>query len=285
MTFQILNVEQPSRDSKYKLPNKFFANWLAGFTDGDGCFYFNKREGFHGSCSFVISQATFNLKSLYHIKKQLGYGKIYIGKNMSEFRIGDRKTLVNLIVPLFIQYPLYSTKQFDFLRWVKALEILEGALPYAEKDKILKELRLEKPITSPPYVSPSWEKEKPTDEWIAGFVEAEGSFYLTKRGNNIVNGFSVGQKLDRVILEFLQERFHIAAKVYTSKKGVSLLQTMDSRSLSMIRDFFWGKLKGNKKLEFAIWRRSFKLKGNRDKLLRAQDQMRNLRRNPNTAAK
>lgn len=304
-------MKHASENVAYKLPKECFTHWLVGVTDGDGCFSFsvNKRKNSIWNCTFKIGQSTFNYRLLYFIKKNLGFGKISSksGKNMAEFRIRDRKTLLNLIVPLFTKYPLYSTKQFYFLQWVKALETLENKnLTSAEKNEILTQLKSQTPEMwaaaqgKETYFSPSWRKGDPTSEWIYGFVEAEGSFFLTiklKREDNVpeetprtlgkqddlplqkrvVHAFGITQKLDRVILEFLRKRFHIASKVLHTKRDVYKLETTNSRSIAKIRDFFLNKLKGIKSLEYKIWSRSLKFKGNSEKLSRVQNQLRELR--------
>ncbi len=316
-THQRLNVKHASENVAYKLPKECFAHWLVGVTDGDGCFSFsvNKKKNSIWNCTFKIGQSTFNYRLLYFIKKNLGRGKISSksGKNMAEFRIRDRKTLLNLIVPLFTKYPLYSTKQFYFSQWVKALETLENRnLTSAEKNEILTQLKSQTPEMwaaaqgEEIYFSPSWRKGDPRSEWISGFVEAEGSFFLTIKSNRlcpfhkskkapqesphtlekqdhlplqkrVVHAFGITQKLDGVILEFLRKRFHIASKVLHTKRDVYKLETTNSRSTAKIRDFFLNKLKGIKSLEYKIWSRSLKFKGNSEKLFRVQDQLRELR--------
>jgi hypothetical protein len=70
---------------------------------------------------------------------------------------------------------------------------------YTIKNKIL-------PID---YISPVWknmEKEKVniimSKSWLIGFTEAEGSFYLIKKGpKRMVHAFEITQKLDKIVLE------------------------------------------------------------------------------------
>lgn len=317
-THQRLNVKHASENVAYKLPKECFAHWLVGVTDGDGCFSFSvdKKKNSIWNCTFKIGQTTSNYRLLYFIKENLGFGKINSksGKNMAEFRIRERKTLLNLIVPLFTKFPLYSTKQFYFLQWVKALETLENKkLASAEKNEILTRLKSQTPEMwaraqgEDIYLSPSWQEGDPTSEWISGFVEAEGSFFLTIKANRsnkvreetprtlekqddlplqrrVVHAFGITQKLDGVILEFLRKRFHIASKALHTKRcslreqrDVYKLETTNSRSIAKIRDFFLNKLKGIKSLEYKIWSRSLKFKGNSEKLFRVQNQLRELR--------
>lgn len=320
---QRLNVKHAGQDPAFNLPKDCFANWLAGVTDGDGCFSFsvNKKKNSIWNCTFKVDQSLYNLRLLYVIKKNLGYGRITIDnkRKMATFRIRDRRTLLHLIVPLFTKSLLYSTKQYHFLQWVKALETLENTeYTSAKRDEILTKLKEQVPPSSqktesvpflqglcflqskkqPPhsaYVSPSWKKGGPTDEWISGFVEADGSFFLTRKEGTVhrkvesraedqplvkirvAHAFGITQKLDPIILEFLRKKFHIPTKVSYTKREIYKLETTNSRSVARIRDFFLNKFKGIKSLEYRIWARSLKYKGNSDKLLKAQELLRGVR--------
>ena len=316
-THQRLNVKHAS-ESVYSLPNEDFCNWLAGVTDGDGSFSFsvNKKRNSIWNCTFKIAQSTYNSRLLYFIKGNLQYGSVNrkAGKNMAEFRIRDRKILINLVVPLFTQYPLYSTKHFYFLRWVEALQVLESKeWTTAEKNKILTKLKSQLP--SDTYVSPAWERDSPSNEWVYGFVEAEASLFITCKGSSVttktndlishqpdhiaissfsfckqndqnddatkkdrlVHAFGVTQKLDKIILEFLRTKFHIPSKVLHTKRNIYKLETTNSRSILRVKTFLFKKLKGVKSLEYKIWSRSLNFKGNIGKLLKTQSLLRKIR--------
>ena len=340
-THQRLNVKHAS-ESAYPLPSEDFCNWLAGVTDGDGSFSFsvNKKRNSIWNCTFKIAQSTYNSRLLYFIKGNLQYGGVNkrAGKNMAEFRIRDRKILINLVVPLFTRYPLYSTKHFYFLRWVKALQVLESKKwTTAEKNEMLTKLKSQLP--SDTYVSSAWERDSPSNEWVYGFVEAEASLFITCKGsyhqsstnllpstvttktNDLVNrhlvttnyktersavndlkmvkslnidshsfksedvikkdrlvhAFGVTQKLDRIILEFLRQKFHISSKVLHTKRNIYKLETTNSRSILRIKTFLFKKLKGVKSLEYKIWSRSLNFKGDIGKLLKAQSLLRKIR--------
>jgi LAGLIDADG endonuclease len=251
---EILAKNQPMvgrqrKEKTFILPESYFNNWLGGVTDGEGIFSFsiNKKKNSIWNCTFKIAQTTYNLRLLYYIKKNLGYGSVNTksGKNMAEFRIGDRETLINLIVPLFTQYPLYSTKEFYFSRWVKALHILENTMyTTSEKNTLLTKLKSEFP--SDTYISPAWEKNFPSAEWIYGFIEAETSFFMVnkdKKTNRMVHSFGITQKLDKIILDFLQKKFHISSKIVHTKTNIHKLETTNSRSIVKIQKFFLNKFK------------------------------------------
>lgn len=281
---QRLNVEHPS--------SSWFCQWLVGVTDGDGTFSISKQN--HSwNLVFKISQSSSNLRLLFYIKRMLGVGHVSVEKSsdMASFRIRDRKLLAKVIFPIFDRFPLLTTKQFYYDRLRKAYCILvDDTLSKIERDQRMEDLLLTKPTAD--YVSPVWAgvalpmsaedaKRIATDPWLVGFTEAEGSFYLVikERGLSIVHAFGITQKLDWLVLEALRIRLGIATKViHKDKLGYHLLDTTNSRAIVNIGAFFNGKMKGMKAVEFKIWLRSQKHKGNYPKLESIQAFLRNMRR-------
>lgn len=284
LSHQRLNVMQPN--------DEWFPQWLVGMTDGDGSFSI-LRQGDKWNLTFKISQNTYNLRVLYYIKKQLGVGSVSVesNKSMASFRIRDRKTLGNVIIPIFDKYPLLTTKYFNYDKFKQAYFILENpVLTKLEKNKLLEALKSTTP--SEDYISPAWNKvtlplananeahkiiSKP---WLVGFVEAEGSFYLvSKDANRIVHGFSITQKLDRVVLEGIRHVLHISTQVVFKKNyNHYMLDTTNSRAIKNVSEYFLNTMKGMKSVEYRIWSRSFnKHKGNYDKLYKVKELLLKLR--------
>nr|YP_010846169.1 LAGLIDADG homing endonuclease [Cyathus stercoreus]WEV87356.1 LAGLIDADG homing endonuclease [Cyathus stercoreus] len=167
--------------------------WLVGFTDGDGSFSIY-RQSFTDkwNLTFKISQSTYNLRVLYYIKKQLGVGTVSIESktNMASFRIRDLKTIGGIIIPIFDKYPLLTTKYFNYAKFKEAYFILTNSeLTKMERNRLLEDLQSR--TASESYLSVAWGKvtlplldaneahKVMSKPWLIGFVEAEGSFYLT----------------------------------------------------------------------------------------------------------
>jgi hypothetical protein len=128
---------------------------LVGFTDGDGCFSVVK-SGDTYRLQYSLSQSAYNLRILYYIKSSLGYGGVSKSEkqNWGNFRITDRKVLNQVVFPIFDKYPLLTSKQFNYLRFKKAYDILENKnLTTVIKNKMIEELLSEKLPTD--YVSPA----------------------------------------------------------------------------------------------------------------------------------
>jgi hypothetical protein len=120
-----------------------------------------------------------------------------------------------------------------------------------------------------------------TKSWLVGFIEAEGSFYLTNKSpNRIVHGFGLTQKLDKVILEAIAITLHIKNPVrFKELYDHYILDTTNSRAIENIIAFFKDTMKGVKYLEYRIWARCYtKNKGDYSKLLKIRETIRKLRK-------
>ena len=74
--------------------------------------------------------------------------------------------------------------------------------------------------------------------WFVGFIEAEGSFYLTNKYSNIiVHGFGFTQKLDKVVLDGIGIMLHISNPV-RFKELHYILDTTNSRAIDNIILFY-----------------------------------------------
>ena len=288
-THQRLNKEYLENNKNNRI---WFEQWLVGITDGDGTFHLAYQNG-KWNLVYKIAFSRYNLRILYYIKKNLGVGSISKDSTKGQFFIRDKKKLAEIIFPIFDKYTLLTSKQFDYIKIKKAYNILENTnISKNEKDKLL--LELKKDIVPVNYISSGWNKTKLpfesaddvtcviTKPWLIGFVEAEGSFYLTtKDKNRIVHGFGISQKLDSIVLEGIRRVLHISTSVrFKPKHNYYLLDTTNSRAIENIIKYFHKTMKSMKSVEYRIWARSYvKHKGNFDKLSAIRNIMKNLKTN------
>ena len=163
-----------------------------------------------------------------------------------------------------------------------------------KQDKNLKLIEIKSSKPSINYISPAWNKANlpltntndinnvMCKSWLIGFIEAEGSFYLTKKDENrIVHGFGLTQKLDKIVLQGIGLMLHIDNPViFKELYNHYILDTTNSRAIENIIAFFKGTMKGVKSLEYRIWARSYKkAKGNYNKLYEIRNTIRKLRKN------
>ena len=84
-------------------------------------------------------------------------GSIFVEKdgNMAVFRIRDRKSLENIIFPIFDKYSLLTTKQFNYEKFKQAHAILSNTLlTNLEKDIRLFEILNYRPGFN--FISSAW---------------------------------------------------------------------------------------------------------------------------------
>lgn len=269
----------------------WFQQWLVGFTDGDGTFSIS-HQGDKWGLSFKLAQSRYNLRVLYYVKNQLGVGSVTKDNTKGQYFIRDRKVIEMVIFPIFDKYPLLTSKYFDYLKFKKAFSILTDSTATKE-NKNIKLLKLKNSILPDNYVSPAWRDVTSIDSinkvtnimskpWLVGFIEAEGSFYLTnKDSNRVVHGFGLTQKLDEIVLQSIGLILHIPNSVrYREMHNHFILDTTNSRAIENIVDYFKGTMKGMKSLEYRIWSRSYNNnKGDHDKLREIRNTVRKLKKN------
>lgn len=265
-----LNVEQL----------KWFQQWLVGFTDGDGSFTVSKSNG-KWQLIFKLSQNKYNLRILNYIKSQLGVGNINIDKknNMCTYKLSRLEHIGNYIIPIFDKYPLLTSKQWNYERFKEAYNILnDNNLSKLEKNSKLNEMKLL--LSDNSYISPIFKvsiKELNNIEyieknisnllnnfklfvskaWLVGFIEAEGSFYITKKDTNRYEmGFGITQKLDPYILYCIKNVLYLKSNVRRKEKhNYFILDTTVKSDILNIIDYFQNTMKGMKSFEFKIWSR------------------------------
>lgn len=167
------------------------------------------------------------------------------------------------------------------------LIISDSSLFKEEKDRQISALKSQSIPNN--YISPAWNVINNqvssikdaitviTKSWLIGFTEAEGSFYIVKKGSNrLCHAFEITQKLDRIVLESIA--FILGLKV-TTKTTYNTVVTTNKQSISNIIDYYFKTIKGIKALEYRIWSRSFNKSRSNDfeYMTKIQNLMRNIR--------
>lgn len=200
--------------------------FVTGFTDGDGSFSVSitkKKEGIGWKIvpMYTIGLDLKDLDLLVQIKDFFKTGNIYTSKRgVVYYTVGSVKDIVKYIIPHFDKFPLVTQKLKDFLLFKEIVLLMEKGehktlpgllkvfslkvnlnkgLPTAVKDKFLDIL----PTILPKYeISPII-----NPNWLAGFITAEGSFYISlyksdkrKAGYAVSLSFSLSQHIKDVEL-------------------------------------------------------------------------------------
>lgn len=194
---------------KIRQPSPEFLTWLIGFSEGDGSFTIANR----GDLYFVITQDTRDKQVLEYIQKELNMGKVIVqGKTTSRFIIQDKLGLylISLIFNGNIRTPdkLISFNKFlknfnkninKLSRKLKQFELNNEIFEIIEPCKILRDITL-------------------NDNWLIGFVDAEGCFHVSFSKSNksfrfIFDLSQKGKENKEKVLEKLNSLFGVG-KVY-----------------------------------------------------------------------
>jgi hypothetical protein len=216
--------------------NKEFLQWFIGFSEGDGCFYISR-----GKSIFSIHLHIADLPLLIEIKTQLNMGSIHIGKKSCLLTIKAKKEIETLIN--IFNGKIYLTKrEIQFNKWVQNFEN-----KYDLKFNLL----------------PNGFKPGLSDNWIAGFIDAEGSFLVSVSKEKIIQRIVIGQKDAELEFKYLSNLLN----GYTEKlKGHDRL-VINYLNLSGIISYLNNhKLYSIKAKSYDKWLEIYNIRKNRNNL-------------------
>lgn len=227
--------------------------YLVGLYEGDGFFSITKK-GKYLTYELGIELSIKDVQLIYKIKDLLGIGVVSFRKRkdieMVSLRIRNKDHLKNFILPIFDKYPMFSNKQYDYLRFKHAL--LSGIV--YSKD-LPEYTRSNKPINSiESIINASY-----FSAWLVGFIEAEGCFSiykLQKEKDYLVASFDIAQRDGDVLISAIREYLSFTVAIYLDKTNCSKLKVTGVRSVENVIKFLQKapvKLLGNKKLQFLLW--------------------------------
>ena len=102
--------------------NRISGDYVAGFTDGEGCFALKLRrdakrdkEYFYWTAEFAIVLRSDDADLLYAIQNVFGCGKVTFTKKNDQARFSVQGTaeLNNVVVPFFRKHVLHGKKRHD----------------------------------------------------------------------------------------------------------------------------------------------------------------------------
>lgn len=166
--------------------NPSFFKWFVGFTDAKGNFLIMLDRGY-SRFRFKISMHIDNLESLNMIKTKLNVGSVVVEQNRNKcsFVVQSFTEIKEVIIPIFIQYPLLTNKKLDFEDFHIAVIIKKKKhLTEGDKNKIISlkngmnsQREIYKSISINSHI-------KVYPEWFIGFMEGEGTFGI-KTGSSL----------------------------------------------------------------------------------------------------
>lgn len=168
-----------NKKKKLLLDNKYL-DWLAGLTDGDGCFTITKK----GYVTFELTIDTRDINCLYQIKKVFG-GSIKPGKGkFNRYRLHDKTGITAIVNGL-------NGRIRNPTRLLQLNRVCELYNIHFKETSILTY----------------------DNGWLSGFIDADGSVYMNKTSVQVI--ISASQK-NKYLLDLIAEIY--GGKVYTHGK-------------------------------------------------------------------
>ena len=184
-----------------------FYQWFVGFSDGESNFQIQVRYSdiaktnvWRVSFAFRIGLHVDDLAVLHYIKDKLGIGTITISntRDVCTLSVTDRKGLY-VLISIFDKYNLNTTKYLDYLDFKEAFILYSERnlnLYKQDKNKIIDQIvelknRMNKQriCLSNDVFSLHTNKTDINKNWLLGFIEAEGSFFISR--TDIEPSFSI----------------------------------------------------------------------------------------------
>jgi len=227
--------------------------YIVGLFEGDGYFSITKK-GIYLTYEIGIELSIKDVQLIYKIKNLLSVGKVNFRKRdeieMVSLRIRNKDHLIKYILPIFDKYPMFSNKQYDYLRFRNCL--LSNIIKYEDLPKYIRDtdsLNTIDSIISSHYFS----------SWLIGFIEAEGcfSFYKLKKDSEyMMASFDISQKDGDIIISAIKKYLSFTTSIHIDKTNCYKLKVAGVRSIENVIKFIQKapvKLIGNKKLNYLLW--------------------------------
>lgn len=227
--------------------------YLVGLFEGDGFFTITKK-GKYLAYELGIELSIRDVQLIYKIKALLGVGVVSFRKSIDRdtvsLRIRNKDHLKSYILPIFDKYPMFSNKQYDYLRFKNAL--LSGII-YSED--LPKYIRSNKPInTIESIINASY-----FSAWLVGFIEAESCFSiykLEKDKDYLIASFDISQTNGEILISAIRKYLSFTTAIYLDKTNSFRLKVTSVRSIENVIKFLDKapvQLLGHKRLQYLLW--------------------------------
>ena len=250
--------------------------WAVGLIDGDGHIglEWTNKEKTKWVPVLKVTLHRYNSRAIYRLKRILGIGKITYSGSTVTYRVRSKALWYSVLIPLFSEFHLRSMKYAAVLITKKALYMAQVGNATPKKISELQQSLYRKTDRISPIWSNGTSLQKILDlDWLAGFIEAEGSFYILNNGQH---GFAIGQAYDQHIIIGIHHLFNVQSALKNSNNYI-MLDTKNTEALYLIANAINGRLLGIKSFEFSLWLRTLRKK-NKDKTLKAKSIMASIRK-------
>lgn len=253
LNFEILKqrVMKAQEDRLNLIYYKLTPEWFAGFVEAEGGFYTSSK----GQPSFILTQHMSDWTLMEAICLFLGCGKVTPsiredGRPLAVIQITNKDILYSKVVPL-LEGRIYSLKKAEqFNLWKQT----HWGLPRSKYLPLLKE----------------------NLQWVAGFVDGDGSFYFTvhkakdyKCGYQVKATFDIAQiDTEQELLAQISRVFFNGTHHWARSKNTQHMRIINlSALLNFVEPFFnENTLHSRKCLDFLMWQAVLNMMNRKDHL-------------------
>ena len=119
--------------------------WVIGFVDGEGCFSIGfirqpdrinrkgYKTGYQVAHEFAVTQGAKSISCLHELHEFFGVGQVIVNnrhdnhkEHLYRYVVRKRKDLLEVVIPFFRQNPMHSSKQKDFEKFARCVELIES---------------------------------------------------------------------------------------------------------------------------------------------------------------
>lgn len=206
-----------------------------------------------------------------YIQSILKIGKVSIDPKGSSatFKISAKKELL-VVLTIFGYFHLNTTKHLDFLSFAQAYELYNKSSKHSQRAEIkplIETLGNSRNKQRTDWVMPLNHNYKVTSYWLLGFIEGDGSFYITSRDNLLA--FSITQKGNRELLRAIKDfminlvrdsqhkhLYESAIKIYSKNREITILRLYNTDFIEFVFiPFLDGLIWQSKKyLDYRDWK-------------------------------
>lgn len=123
------------------------AGWVIGFVDGEGCFSIGfvrqhdragrkgYKTGYQVAHEFAVTQGAKSVSCLNELVDFFGVGGIIANKrydnhkeHLYRYVVRRREDLIDTIIPFFTAHPMHSSKQRDFEKFARCVEMIDAGI-------------------------------------------------------------------------------------------------------------------------------------------------------------
>jgi hypothetical protein len=191
--------------------------------DGNGSIQVNhwRKRNLQYRLIIKLKYSVENVKMLYMIKKDIGGMVIKIHRKENECIIWvvDNKKVLSNIIKIFEKYPPITYRLNAQLIFLKSCLVHNSINLYfgQRNNKYVSTILFNQNLKCDYF-----------NEWLSGFIEAEGCFSLRKNNSH---SFSIGQKNEKELIEYIKMYFAIQTKLRYKKNDFWFIETYRKSTL------------------------------------------------------